>query len=357
MKIDFVINSLAGGGAERVLVTIVNGLSKKHKVRIITFNPAVKTYYEIDEKVEIKNLHHGKIKNHLVRSLHNLHSFYRNKKNRPDVLISFIHLVNFISIIVGKLRNIKVIICEHTNHKTTSRTQIKFIRQYTYRFANALTVLTTFDLPYYMKYGAKTVVMPNPLILPKNVKPFSEREKNILLVGSLDRYKNKGFDSILKILEPILKSNPEWKLIIAGGGTNGHKALNILVKKLNIENQVSFTGFCKNIHTLMQNSQIFVLPSKFEGLPMGLMEALSNGMACIAYDCISGPRDLIENDKNGLLIENQNEKAMRHGLETLLNNKSIRENLALEAPSSVIQYGLDNILNQWESLIDNVIKK
>jgi GalNAc-alpha-(1->4)-GalNAc-alpha-(1->3)-diNAcBac-PP-undecaprenol alpha-1,4-N-acetyl-D-galactosaminyltransferase len=354
MKIDFLINSLTGGGAERVMTTLANGFShKSFKVKLITFNK--NNAYQIDKNVSRIKLHQGKIKNHSIRSLINLIKFYKNQENRPDILISFMPITNFIAIMVSKFYGIKIIISEHNNHEANKSFKSKWIRLLFYKYADATTVLTSFDVPFYESLGAKVTIMPNPIILPKQIREYHFRNKNILVAGSLKRFKVKGFDSLLYLIAPILKSNPEWTLTIAGSGESGMLELKEIVQELKLTEKVIFTGFCENIQELMQNSQIYVLSSQYEGLPMVLMEALSNGMACVAYDCVSGPSDLIEKFKNGLLIKNQNSKSMQEGIKSLLNEENLRARLALNAPASVNKYSLDNILNQWELLIDRVL--
>ncbi|WP_421804066.1 glycosyltransferase family 4 protein [Flagellimonas sp.] len=350
MRIDLMMNSLPSGGAERVMSLLINGLAfKNHNVRFITFNEG--QAFEIVKQVERIKLHNGKIKNHTIRSIFNLFKFYRIKSNRPDVLISFLPDNNLIAICVGKMLGIKVIVSEHTNHLVEVDKKTKWIQKNLYRYADATTVLTKFDKEYFSKFGAKVSVMPNPLNLPDKLKGFTKREKVILAIGGLDRYKIKGFDNLLNLIQPVLKENPNWSLKIVGHGEKGMQFLKHLTKKLNLENHVNFTGFHDDVQSLMQNSQIFVLTSRHEGLPMALMEALSNGMACISYDCTSGPRDLIRNNINGLLIEDQNITKMQASIISLIQNDSLREKLAHNAPDSVKPYKLENIINRWEKLI------
>ena len=354
MKIDFLINSLTGGGAERVMTTLANGFSKRsNEIKLITFNK--NNAYEVSKQVTRVKLHQGQFKNHTIRSIINLFNFYKKKQNRPDILISFMPKTNLIAIIIAKIFDIKVIVSEHSNHKANKTYEIKWIRKFLYKYANATTVLTDFDVPFYKALGAKVTVMPNPIILPKHIKDYDIRNKNILAAGSLDRYVLKGFDSLLYLICPVLKSNPEWTLTIAGSGVSGMNKLKNISKELKLNNQVIFTGFCDDIQELMQNSQIYVLSSQYEGLPMVLMEALSNGLACISYDCVSGPSELLENQYNGLLVENQNSKALHDGIKCLIKNKNLRKKLAKNAPPSVSEYSLENILNRWELLLDTII--
>lgn len=349
MRIDFSIDRLSGGGAERVMVTVANALAKNHEVRLITFNDG--DQYSVSNNVRRIKLHEGSIKNHKLRSIVNLFRFYKKQEPKPDILISFMPPNGFIAIIVGLLLKIDVIVSEHINH-TFNRKNKKdiFIQKYLYRFAGFITVLTGYDVEYFSKMGAKVTVMPNPVSIPNHIKLFKEREKSILLVGSLDRYHQKGFDNFLPVVAPVLKKHPDWTLRILGGGSTGLPYLKNIAQELGIENHIKFEGFCPNVFEIMQNSQIFVLPSRHEGLPMGLMEALSNGMACVAYDCVSGPSELIEHRVNGLLVENQNAEAMEENLTSLLENESLRLDLAKKAPESMKKFSLSEIIGKWETL-------
>lgn len=352
MKIDFIINSLSGGGAERVMATLANGFSRKNNISLITFNEG--DAYQLDTEVRRVRLHHGKIKNHTIRSWVNLFTFYKNKSSRPDIIIVFMPANALIAIPIAKLFGIKIVVSEHNNHKANASRKSKWVRKILYPLVNAVTILTSYDLNFFKKMNKKVIIMPNPILVPAEISEFQNRKKNILAAGSLKRYQVKGFDILLKIAAPLLQTHKDWTLTIAGSGEDGMKVLQNISRELKIEEQVLFPGFCNNIQELMQNSQIFALPSKYEGLPMVLMEALSNGMSCIAYDCVSGPGDLIENQINGLLIDNQNSNAFRQELNDLLKNENLRNSLASKAPKSMLPYDLSKILIKWKILFNEI---
>lgn len=349
MKIDFIGSSLVCGGAERVMVVLANHFVEKgHGVSIITFNPPEE--YELNQKIKRIKLHKGKIKNHTIRSIVSLLIYYLNKKNRPDVIISFIASTNFISIIVAKLLRIKVIASEHTNHTLVSSKVVKFTREKLYRYANITTILTKFDEEYYLKHKAKAVIVPNPSSFKKNSNTNLNSRKNVVLgVGSLNRYDEKGFENLLNIMAPILKKHPDWKLKFVGGG-KGEAILKKLADNLGVYKQVIITGFRTDVDKIMADSKIFVLPSMFEGLPMVLIEAMSQGMACIAYDCVSGPSDIITHNIDGILIEDQNKDKLKKAINSLINNPIKQQKLANNALNRVDYYHVDSIYQKWESL-------
>ncbi|WP_458626671.1 glycosyltransferase family 4 protein [Winogradskyella sp. PC D3.3] len=360
MKIDFIISSLKGGGAERVMALLATNLSKRKgfDITVITLNKG--EGYNLDQSISRVTLCHGSISNHTIRSFVNLYKYYKNKNNRPHVIISFITLTNFITIPIAKLFSIKIIAAEHNSHLRIMNGR-KFLSDFTrkvlYKKADLVTVLTSFDIPYYKKHGSNVIVMPNPCSFTPIEDIHIQREKVILAVGSLDRYHHKGFDNLIKFIAPVLKDNPDWTLKIAGGGDDGLQYLTRIVKDQNIEHQVCFTGFVSEISKLMESSSVFILPSRFEGLPMVLLEAMSQGMACIAYDCKTGPSDIISNNSNGLLIEDQNEKEMTLKLTQLLNNDTLRLSLGKEAIKSLERFDLDTIINQYISIFESLQDK
>jgi glycosyltransferase involved in cell wall biosynthesis len=355
MKIDFLISSLSGGGAERVMVILANHfVTRGHKVSIISFNEG--DVYELDSGIERIKLHNGRFKNQRLRCFDSLRRHYNKRKNRPDVLISFITLTNLIAVTVAKLYGIKVIISEHNSHLQAQYPKFltRFTRNFFYPRADYLTVLTAFDVEFYEKKGANVVVMPNPCTFAPISQNEHDRDKTILAVGNLDRYNHKGFDNLLHIIKPVLEKNPEWNLKIIGGGEKGESFLKSLAKDLNIERRVIFTGFQNNVKEHMRNASIFILSSRYEGLPMVLLEAMSQGMVCIAYDCKTGPADLLSDGISGLLIPDQNIEVMKQGLTRLINDKHLRKKLSQNAMESLNEFSIEAIAIKWEILFEKL---
>ena len=349
MKIDFIICFLKGGGAERVLTILANHFSKKDvQISIITLNEG--DAYKLDNSIDRVRLHGGRFKNHTIRTTNNLRMYYKKKEKRPDCIISFLTRENMSSILIGKYYNIPVIVCEHINHLQKGNFMDFLGKKFLYRFADQVTVLTNYDVAYYQAKGAQVTVMPNPCTFQKINLPINSRKNTILAVGSLDRYHHKGFDNLLTICKEIFNFFPNWKLRIVGQGNNGLQYLTEIVKKNGLNNYVEFMGFRSDVDQLMQQASIFVLSSRFEGLPMVLLEAMSQGMACIAYDCITGPSDMIQHEENGLLIEDQNKEAMVEGIKTLIENEALRKKLGKNAVASIDNYSIENIAAKWFDL-------
>ena len=353
MKVDFLVDSLISGGAERVLVLLANHFEEQGQdVTIITFND--NEVWKPNETIKRVKLHDGQIKNQMVRSTVVLLKHYYKKSNRPDFLITSMTRTNLIGILVAKFYGIKVIASEHINHVMKADKIEKFTRNYIYRFADALTCLTGFDIDYYKKKKANVLVMPNPVTFKIFKEEHRNREKVILAVGALDRYDHKGFDNLIPLIAPVLKKHKDWKLKLVGGGDKGTKLLKGLTKSHNIEDQVIFVGFSSEVSKIMQNSEIYIMPSRFEGLPMVLLEAMSQGMACIAFDCISGPSDIITNNVNGVLVENQNLDLMARELDQLIESSDKRLEYSKQGVESLDNFKIEKIYQKYLDIFEDL---
>ncbi|MEC7770168.1 MAG: glycosyltransferase family 4 protein [Bacteroidota bacterium] len=353
MRIDFIISGLYPGGAERVLVLLANHFSENgYDVNLITLNEAES--YQVSEQVTRIKLHEGSIKIAKLRGLVNLFKYYRHKTNRPEVIISFTTFLNFLTITVANFYKIPIIVSEHTNHLNINKPKwlYDYIRTLLYPKANFVTVLTAFDQAFFNKKGCNTVIMPNPITFKPISKLPSNRKKNILAVGYLERYHIKGFDNLIQFIEPVLKEHKEWNLIIAGGGENGKAYLTHLVDEKGLTERILFTGQINNVKEVMVESSIYILSSRLEGLPMVLLEAMSQGMACIAYDCVTGPSEMINNNVNGLLIEDQNMEEMKKGLVRLIESETLRIELGENALKSLDKYDIYNVAQIWMNLFN-----
>ncbi len=354
MKIDFLTSNLDVGGAERVMVLLAEHFKIKHDVRIVMLNEGVA--YDLDNKIDLVKLDHVDYNNKRLKSIVNLLIHYRKKKNRPDVLIPFITQVNLLGILIAKIYGFPVIASEHNSHirKQSPIWLTKFTWNFVYPKSNFITVLTPFDIPFYRKKGINVEVMPNPSTFQPIKTNNHLREKTILAVGGLDRYWNKGFDNLIPIFKEVQNIDEEWKLQIIGNGDKGLEFLKNLVNEHDLKEKVEFLGYKSNVSDYMYKSSIFILPSRLEGLPMVLLEAMSQGMACIAYDCKTGPSSIINDNINGLLIEDQNIEEMIKRLSLLIKDESLRVKLSEEGIKSLDNFSIESIGNKWEKLFNEL---
>ncbi|MBU2945655.1 glycosyltransferase family 4 protein [Zobellia uliginosa] len=358
MKVDFLINKMSGGGAERVVSLLANYLVQKGlSIRIITFTGD--DNYELDSRIKRIKLHsHPLFHSVVINGFFSLLSFYKNKNNRPDIISSHINLLGYLTIPIARIYNLKLIVSEHNNHYTKSTFAKKILWNNLYPLASAVTILTQFDQEYFSKRNKNVWLMPNPCTfqtVKENDIKFSD-SKEILAIGDVNRYDHKGFDNLIYIAKSVLTKHPDWTFKIVGKGDDGITYLKKLSEELGIKDNIVFTGYRTDIKNLLLNTEIFVLPSRYEGLPMTLLEAMSQGVCCIAFDCISGPSDIITHGENGSLVENQNIDDMVLKLNELISSPEKRKQFKLNASKALDKFSIENVGHKWTELIEQVTK-
>jgi glycosyltransferase involved in cell wall biosynthesis len=173
---------------------------------------------------------------------------------------------------------------------------------------------------------SKIKVIPN-ILRPITLYPEIERKNIILAVGRLGDHL-KGFDLLIESFSSL--KNKSWELHIAGGDENGQE-LKELATKLGVLDRIKFLGKVKEIDKVYACAGIFVIPSRSEGFPNALAEAMGAGCCCVAFDFIAGPRDMIQNNSSGMIVENGNLKKLVLAIDDLIDNPERRNQFAQEA--------------------------
>lgn len=347
MRIVFYIHHLAFGGAERVTTVIANELVKRgHNVDII-YCVNFKNGYPLNKKI---NLHYVPMRVLPLRK--------KIKELKPDVCISILPHNSFrlMKALIGL--HIPQVMCDHQNVQYNTSKSGKFIRRYIYRFADAVTVLTKNDQKHIDKWCHNTVVMYNPLSFPR-LQQNMGISKTVLCVGRLNAYKMaKGFDRIIKIWGKIAHKYPEWMLIIAGSGEQeDFEYYNNLINEEHVEDSAKLIGFKPNIQDWMATSSIFALPSREEGFPCVLTEAMSQKCACVAFEIHGNINEILTDGYDGYVVKDGDLDAFQEKLELLMDNEEERKRIADNAYESVLRFSPEKIADQWEEMLLNLVKK
>lgn len=358
--IVFVINSLQRGGAERVVSVLGNSLDEKtYKVIIVCLNEAEQAY-QVSNSVKIINLLHrtGK-ENVLNRVKYGFLTFYRLVKlllkEKPFCAISFMTSANLWTGISSRLLNIPYIVSERTTPDHTINEfgfLLKWISSIIYRESKAIVVPSK-GIEDCMKQTKafqnlkNYKVIRNPINIFKissNIKVHSR--KFILGVGRLGY--EKGFDQLILAFGGLKFYDID--LLIVGEG-NEKQNLIELITKLKLNDRVYLLGAKNELLDYYKQAELFVLPSRNEGYPNALIEAMSNGCACVAMNCEFGPSEIIKNGVNGLLVENNNVHLLSKAIFKILINPILKEKLSVNAKQICQTNSLDAISRKWEELI------
>jgi glycosyltransferase involved in cell wall biosynthesis len=212
-------------------------------------------------------------------------------------------------------------------------------------------VLTHEDATYWKGLSNLTVI-PNPITIEQGAVSNCT-SKQVIAVG---RYTyQKGFDLLINAWKIVHKKHPDWTLNIYGGGKK--EDLQTLVEKHGLGSTLKLNGPVSSIREKYLESSIFVLSSRFEGLPLVLMEAMSTGLPSVSFTCPCGPQDIITNGKDGLLCKNGDIKSLAAGICRLIEDEPLRKEMGRKAAQSIQRFSIDRIMQQWDQLFQEVVRK
>ncbi|EAI4827332.1 glycosyltransferase [Campylobacter lari] len=352
MKITFIIATLNSGGAERVLVTLANELCKNHEINIIKFHKE-DSFYKLDPKIKLFTLEQfdfSTLYNKIASRIKKFKALKQTlKDHKSDVFISFLDTTNIACIWANKGLNTPLIISEHSSYTYLKSKIWKFLRRISFPHANALTVLSNDDKKYYENFVKKVINMPNPCHFSP-IKENLEKENNVIFVGRLDH--NKNASMFLKAIAKLdTNLQKQYNFFIAGDGEL-RQDLEQEAKNLNIK--VNFLGKVENMQELYKKAKIICLCSFIEGLPTVLLESLYYQVARISTKYTSGHKDLIDDGKDGFLVDLDDEKALSEKLALLMQDENLRKTLALNAQQRCKDYEVVNVAQKWLDLIKEV---
>ncbi|MEP2279025.1 glycosyltransferase family 4 protein [Maribacter sp.] len=362
-NIAFLIYSLNSGGAERVVSTLSNGLCNNFNITIITIIND-KPFYKLKENIKVIACkdHKFRLKNKLLNSLKTNCYLYKDikkicKNESIDIIIGFMTESNVLAIFTAKALKIPVIVSERNYPPLASISNFwKVMRRITYPKTNILVVQTKpiFDFFKNTMKEEKIKILANPIS-----KNHSEAKKNlrihkeniILNVGSLNR--QKGQDIAIRAFAQV--NAPNWQLHLLGEGPK-RKEYTSLIKELEMEDKIILNGRNNYISNYLLKSKIFIFPSRFEGFPNALTEAMYMGLPCISTDCPTGPQELIKDGVNGFLTPVDNIEILAKTIDKLIRNKDLRQIMGQKAAKSVTHLEEDKVTKHWEKLINTTLQ-
>lgn len=204
-------------------------------------------------------------------------------------------------------------------------------------------------------FNGKSFTIPNPVFQLNDsqiINHLIKKERyTIINIASLNA-SCKQQNIAISIFSQIAHKYLNWDLEFWGIG-NDLEMLKIQVKNLGLEHRVFFRGFTNEPIQKLLNSDLFIFPSKYEGFPLALTEAMSVGLPCVAFESCSGVNELISNDSNGFL--STDEKEMQNQLENLINDRELRKKIGLSSHKSVQQYTETNVSNKWLEMIQKFL--
>ena len=348
MKILFFINHLADGGAERVAATLLNHLCEKHEVELVLFS-GKQASYNINPRIPTKKIIVSD-NNKIIKVFRRVSKIRKLiKETKPDLIITFMVDLSMQVLLANYLTSNKLIVSEHTTIQSTRQLHRIITRHILYRLASKIIFISESDYIYANWLKRKTFIY-NPLCYPP--AQTSHKENDIVAIGPQKRWRSKGFDMLISAWSKIAPSHPNWKLQFIGATNDNY--IRDLVKSYSLEKQVVFLGWTDEIDKVLQIKSIYILSSRHEGFPCCLIEAMSQGCACLAFDCKTGPNEIITDGKSGLLAKNGDIDDLANKLEMLINDEQLRNRLSAGAIEEVKRFDKNVFFAQWDKIIEEV---
>lgn len=362
MRLTLVICSLYSGGAERVMSIMANYWAEKGwEVTLITLDGRP-SFYTLDYR--IKHIPLGVVKkshNYLTAVWNNLTRIWKLRStiiaHKPETAISFLDTTNVLTILATRGLKIPVLVTEHIYPPMyPTGKSWELLRQWTYLRANRVVAVTTRALSYFShQIQSRGCVIPNPAL---SIELSPNSSDNLLVKPSLiamgRMVPQKGFDLLIQAFSQIKNRHPEWSLTILGEGPL-YSELESLSKQLGLADCVYLPGVVKNPYEFLKQADIYVMSSRFEGFPNVLCEAMACGLPVISTDCPSGPREIVRDGIDGILVPNEDVSQLIAAMDLLMTDEDKRKGLAARAPEITERFSLEKIMRMWENVIDEVI--
>jgi len=355
-RIAIVIHSLKIGGMERVASLLANQFTeyKGITVHIILIGRKRKVDYQVSDEVPVhipdfpfdnsKRLFHtGKTMLFLRKEV---------KEIDPDVILSFGEMWNNLVLLSLRATKYPVYVADRSKPGKDLGKLHNFLRNNLYPKAAGYIAQTEKAKEVCIERGwnDNIAVIGNPIQpIPenKNVK----RENVVLFVGRL--IKTKHVDRLIRMFHEVRQ--PGWRLEIVGGDAKGlslSQEYQNLIEQLGAVDYISLEGEQKDVASYYNRSKIFAFTSSSEGFPNVIGEALSAGLPVVAYDCVAGPSDMIEEGQNGYLVPVHNEQLFKKKLSVLMANEKERFEMSKNARGSIDCFVQDNISDSFFKFIN-----
>ena len=372
MRITLVIGGLGGGGAERVCVNLANcWVERGHHVTILTVFRATKPAYAIDPRVQrrsvdwprmprpeelnavvitpiMRGLEQAGCERQLTQDIA-LFALLRSRilAQEPDVVVSHLDVTNLRVLVALYETNMPVIACEHTDATRVPLGFWQSVRAALLPRARFVVTPHAESARWLSKYDVKVVLIPNPLIPPREVRV--ERNGHRRRLVSLSRLSaDKRPDLGIGAFASVAGEFPEWDFEIYGDGPM-RATVAEMIEKL-APGRIQLRGFTRNPYDVLRGADLFVSTSWVEGFGNSIWEAMACGVPVVATEAGTTTRSLVRDRVDGI-ISNDTVPALARDLATLMRDDAKRAAMAERAREVVTRFSLESSLTAWDRLL------
>ena len=346
------------GGTERVSTQIANALTESGRYRISfvsLFEQNTRPAYNIDEGISRHVLYNRPVRGvtHCPQICTRLAKLV--VRQHIDVIIDIDCILDMYSLAIRKFVGVKVISWEHFNFLQNPDVPFrKYTRQWAAKAADAIVTLTATDVELYtshLKVKCPILEIPNPMDMPQDGGRYDASSHMLVSCGRF--VPQKGFDMLVQVAKKVMPSHPSWRWVVLGDGPD-RVSIQRAVDDCGLHESVVLPGQVSDLSPYWRKSSIFVLTSRFEGLPMVMLEAKAYGIPSVSFDCATGPKEIIEDGINGFLVPPCDIDGMAVKLSRLMDDEELRVSFSVHALDGAEKYQLSHITDIWHRLLSQV---
>lgn len=360
-RIVFVIPNMSGGGAARVAsILCCEWAAMGREVHLVTFEePGARSQYPLDPRIERHQIGLSTSGTGIVAfATTNLRRLLKVRlllrSIAPEVAVAFLLEANSTTALAGLGLQVRVFISErnHPGHDRISALRAR-IRAISYRRATRVVVQTSDIASWFCEnLDLVPVVIPNPVLLPCASTIARKANNGRRMIVSLGRLEpQKGYDLLIEAFASIASQIPDWDLTIYGEGGERTR-LEQAVAAHRLEGRIFLPGATSEPGAALSGADLYVQPSRYEGYPNALIEALAAGLCTVATDCPGASRELLGGGEYGVLTANENAAALAQALLSLAGDEARRKAFGTVAAVSIKRLASPDIARQWLSLFD-----
>lgn len=346
------------GGIERAVVNTANLFSGKgHTVTLIILDETNKSFYPVDSLVHVVNhplsfgiTPEGNVISRKIKLMNDVFALKRIlKRYYPDILICTEYPFVAAAILAGARSKSTVYAWEHHHHAWLQKSPFwEKLCKYAYPKTDAVICLNQTEATHYAT-KAKVAVIPN-FVDVQEAQQAELTEQCLLTIGWL--IPRKGIDYIMQAAKQILRANPGWTWKLIGNGEMKQQVVDFIAAE-KLENRLILQEpVSASIGDEYRKAYCYVMASRFEAFPLVLLEALSHGLPCISFDCPSGPSEIIQQGEDGLLVEKENVPALVSAVQSLIDNKALRQKMSVKARKNIARYSPETVYGKWAALFN-----
>ncbi|HCM9403285.1 group 1 glycosyl transferase [Acinetobacter baumannii] len=341
------------GGTERVTTLIANNLAQQNNnVFILSLSHGDKPFFELNSSIKTQALFNEKVsmRKNFFQVIKKIRTFLISKEIQTLIVVDSISCVFTVPACVGL--KINHICWEHFNLRVNLNSRFRDLgRWMAAKWCNTIVTLTERDKSFWdgrFNLSNKVVAIPNPSPYEFQKNTPSLDYKIILCVGRLTY--QKGFDLLIDSWSKVAHKLPGWKIIIVGTGEDEVK-LKKMTKDYQVSETIIFAGQQKNMDQFYRKASLFCMSSRFEGLPMVLLEAQSYGLPIVSFDCNTGPAEIV-NESNGFLVPPEDKEKFGNALVEICSQGDTQyKKMVTYTHEKSKEFNIAHIAKKWSLII------